>query len=61
MISYLKDINIKKSDTWKIQLTIAINFIYSNDNDEESAMHSESNNIKIMIGDKGDQVAEELF
>ena len=27
---YLKDIsNLKKSDTWKIQLTIAINFISS--------------------------------
>ena len=34
--SYLKDIinDLKKSDTWKIQLTIAINFISSRDNDE---------------------------
>ena len=34
---HLKDIinNIKKSDTWKIQLTIANNFISSIDNDEE--------------------------
>ena len=33
---YLKDIinNLKKSDTWKIQLTIANNFISSIDNDE---------------------------
>ena len=31
---YLKDItnNLKKSDTWKFQLTIAINFISSIDN-----------------------------
>ena len=31
---YLKDIknNLKKSDTWKIQLTIANNFIFSIDN-----------------------------
>ena len=35
---YLRDIlnDLKQSDTWKIQLTIAINFISSkNDNDEE--------------------------
>ena len=33
---YLKDIinNLKKSDTWKIQLTLAINFNSSKDNDE---------------------------
>ena len=33
---YLKYIinHFKKSDTWKIQLTIAINFISSKDNDE---------------------------
>ena len=33
---YLKDIinNLKKSDMWKIQLTIANNFISSIDNDE---------------------------
>ena len=29
----------KKSDTWKLQLTIAINFIFSKDNDEEHLMH----------------------
>ena len=34
---YLKDIinNLKKSDTWNIQLAIANNFISSIDNDEE--------------------------
>ena len=32
--TYLKDINnLKKSDTWKIQLTIANNFISYIDND----------------------------
>ena len=37
---YLKDIinNLKKSDTWKIQLRIANNFISSIDNDEERVM-----------------------
>ena len=40
--TYLKDIinNIKKSDTCKIQLTIANNFTSSIDNDEERVMHS---------------------
>ena len=40
---YLQDINnLKKSDTWKIQLTIANNFISSIDNDEECVMHLKS-------------------
>ena len=39
---YLKDIiiNLQKSDTWKIQLTIPFNFISSKDVDEERVMHS---------------------
>ena len=37
----LKDIinNLKNSDMWRIQLTIANNFICSIDNDEEHVMH----------------------
>ena len=60
---YLIDIinNLKKSDTWKIQLTIANNFISSIDNDEERLMHSKSDNIEIMINDKADQIIKELF
>ena len=40
-IPYLKDIinSLKNSDLWKIQLTIANNFISSIDNDEERVMH----------------------
>ena len=47
---YLKDIinDIKKSDMWKIQLTIKINFISSRD-DEEPVIHLKSDNIEIMI------------
>ena len=39
---YLKDIinNLKKSDTWKIQLIIANNYISSLNNDEEHVIHS---------------------
>ena len=60
---YLKDIinNPKKSDTWKIQLTIANNFISSEDNDEEHLMHSKSNNTEVMIDDNADEVIEKLF
>ena len=61
--SYLKDIinNIKKSGTWKIQLTMAINFIPSIDNDEERVMHSKSDNVEIMVNDEADEVIKELF
>ena len=39
-------IDLQNSDTGKTQLTIAINFIFSKDTEEESAMHSNSDNIK---------------
>ena len=52
-MTILKDINnINISDTYKIQLTIAINFILSRDNDIEHAIHGKSYNIEIMINDK---------
>ena len=58
---YLRDTinDLKKSNTWKIQLTISINFISSkDDNDEECEMHSKSSNIEIMMNDKADEVLE---
>ena len=60
---YLKNIenDVKKSDAWKIQLTIAINFMFSKDNDEEHVMHSKSYNLEIMINEKPDEVIEETF
>ena len=53
----LKDIinNLKKSDTWKIQLTTENNFISSIDNAEEYVMHSKIDNIEIMINDEADE------
>ena len=39
-------IDLQNSDTWKIQLTIAINFISSKYTEEESVMHPKSDNIK---------------
>ena len=40
---------------------MAKNFISSIDNDEEHVMHSNSENIEIMINDEVDWVIEELF
>ena len=59
---YLKGIinNLKKSDAWKIQLTIANNSIFSIDNDEQRLMHSKSGSIEIMINDEADEVIKEL-
>ena len=53
--------DLRKSDTWKIQLTTAINLISFKDNDEERKMHSKSNDINITINDKADEFIEELF
>ena len=60
---YLKDIinNLKKFDMWKIQLTIANNFISSIDNDEERVMHLISDSIEIITSDEADEAMKELF
>ena len=59
---YLTDIinNLEKCGAWKIQLTIANNFISSIDNDEERVMHSKSDNIDIMMNDKVDGTIDSL-
>ena len=61
--SYLRDIIIylQSSDAWKIQLTIAINFIFLKDTGEESVMHSTSDNIKFRPYNDECQVVNELF
>ena len=59
---YLKDIinGLKKSYASKIRLTIAINLMFSkNDNDEERVMDSESDNMEIEINVDADEVIEE--
>ena len=54
-------INFQKSDTWKIQLTVAINFIPSNDVDKELVMHSKTDNIKFTLYDHANEVVNSLF
>ena len=55
---YLKDmiIDLQISDMWKIQLTIAINFISSKDVDEQCVIHSKSENIEVMPYDDAYEV-----
>ena len=54
-------INLQKSDTWKIQLTIAINILSSKDVDEERVKHSKTVNIAFMSFDNGNEVVNQLF
>ena len=42
-------IDPQNSDTWKIQLTIAINFISSKDGEKDCVMHSTSDNIMMKM------------
>ena len=50
--------NLKIFETWKIQLTIAINF---RDTNEEHVMHWKSGNIEFMICDNAGEVIEKLL
>ena len=51
----------KTSSEWKIQLTIAINFISSKDSDEAQTMHTKCNNAEIIIGSETNEIINELF
>ena len=59
----MKDIiiDLQKSDTWKIQLTIAINFISSKDVDEDRVMLSKRDNIEFVSFDNANEVVNEFF
>ena len=61
--SYLRTIiiDLQNSDTWKIQLTIAINFIPLRDTEEEHVMHSNSDSIKFTSYNDANEVVNELF
>ena len=57
---YLRDIiiNLQKSVTWKIQLTISSNFICSKYVDEERVMHLKGNNTEFMSSDNLHEVVQ---
>ena len=54
-------INLQESDTCKIQLTIAINFISSKDAEEKLVIHSKSNNIKLTSYNDATGVVDVIF
>ena len=61
---YLVDIinDHKTQSKWKIQLTIAINFISSEpDSDETRTMRARSENTEITMGSKTNEIIEDLF
>ena len=53
--------DLKTQGEWKIQLAKAIYFISSKDSNETRTMDSKSGNIEILIGNKKDEITEELF
>ena len=50
--------NHKTQKEWKIQLTIAINFISCKDYNETSTMPTKSDNREIMAGSETDELFE---
>ena len=60
---YLSDMlnDHKTKGEWKIHLTMAINFFSFKDFEETRTMHSKSDNIEILIGNKTDEIIEDLF
>ena len=59
----MKDIRVdlQSSNTWKIQLTIPINLIFSKNTEEERVIHSMSDNIKFTPYNDANEVVNELF
>ena len=59
----MKDIisDLQESDTWEIQLTIAINFISSKVAEKDRVMHSTSGNIKFTSYNHANEVFDELL
>ena len=53
--------NFQNSETWKSQLTIAINFISSKDTEDERVMRLSSDNIKFTSYSEVNNVIEKLF
>ena len=60
---YLRNIitALQNSDTWKIQLTVVINFISSKDVEEERVIHSRRDNIKSTCYNDINRIVYELF
>ena len=63
MKPYLRNIiiDLQNSDTWKIQLKIAVNFISSKDAEEERVIHSRSDNVKLTSYNDVNEVVDDIF
>ena len=48
--------NLKKSDAWNIQLTLAINLISTKDTNDERLVHSKSDDIEVTVNDAFNEV-----
>ena len=53
--------NLQNSATWKIKLTIAINFAFSKNVEDERVMYSNSKNIKVMPSENANKSVDELI
>ena len=53
-------IDFQNSNNWKIQLTIAFNFIFSKDVEEERLINWKSDNIKLTSYNDADEVVNEV-
>ena len=60
---YLRNIiiDLRNSDTWKICLTIAINFVSWKGTKEEPVMHSNRDNIRFTSYNDANEVVNDLF
>ena len=56
-----KVIDYQTRAEWKIQLSMRIYFMSFKDSDEIRDVHTTSNNIETMIGNKKSEIVEELF
>ena len=54
-------IDLQNYDTWKIQLTIAINFISSKDTKEEHVIDLKSSSFKFTSDNDVNEVVDKLF
>ena len=59
---YLRDlINNNKSNEWKIQINMQVNFISSKDTGETRTVYVWSDNEEIRLGNETDDIVKELF
>ena len=59
---YLRDlINNNKSNEWKIQINMHVNFISSKDTGETRTVYVWSDNEEIRLGNETDDIVKELF